>query len=123
MNSALTLLVLANAAISIVLLLLWLRSRKQTQTLLLEASALATASEVIPANLNKLVLDHKKRVITVEILNPIELAVSKTVFARPLVGMSPEAINKIVYRQARDIVAQQLPGFGVTAEVKIHVAS
>lgn len=122
MNTALAILVITNAAISIVLLLLWLRSRQQTQALQQEAAALAAASEIIPADLNKLVLDHKKRVITVEILNPIELAVAKTVFARPLVGMSPGAINKLVYNEARDIIAKQLPDFGVNAEVKVHVA-
>jgi hypothetical protein len=121
MNTIIIILVLTNAVTSITLLLLWLRSRQQTEALQLELAAMATADNIIPANLNNLVMEHKKRVITIEILNPIELAVAKTVFAKALVGMSPETINKLVYKEARDLVAQKLPDFGVNAEVKIHV--
>jgi hypothetical protein len=121
MNIAITLLVLVNTAASITLLLLWLRSRQQTQALLLEVAALTSANKVIPADLNNIVMEHKKRVITVEILNPIELAVAKSAFVTPLMGMSPDTINKFVYKEARDIIAKQLPDFGVNAEVKIHV--
>jgi hypothetical protein len=121
MNIAITLLVLVNTAASITLLLLWLRSRQQTQALLLEVAALTSANKVIPADLNNIIMEHKKRVITVEILNPIELAVAKSAFVTPLMGMSPDTINKFVYKEARDIIAKQLPDFGVNAEVKIHV--
>lgn len=121
MNTFITILVLANTAISITLLLLWLRSHQQTQALLLEAASLATANTVIPANLNKLVMEHKKRVITVEILNPTELAIAKSKFAKHLMSLAPDTINKLVYKEAREILAQQLPTFGVNAEVKIHV--
>lgn len=121
MNTIIIILVLANAAISITLLLLWIRSRQQTEALRLELAAMAAADNVIPANLNNLVMNHKKRVITIEILNPVELAVAKTVFAKALVGMSPEAINVLVYREARDLVAEKLLDFNVNAEVKIHV--
>lgn len=121
MNIFITILVLANTAISITLLLLWLRSYQQTQALLLEAASLATANTVIPANLNKLVMEHKKRVITVEILNPTELAIAKSKFAKHLMSLAPDTINKLVYKEAREILAQQLPTFGVNAEVKIHV--
>ncbi len=121
MNVFITLLVLANTAISVTLLLLWLRSHQQTQTLLLEAASLASANTVIPANLSNLVMERKKRIITVEILNPTELAIAKTKFAKPLIGLAPDTINKLVYKEARDILAQQLPTFGVNAEVKIHV--
>lgn len=121
MNIFITLLVLANMAISITLLLLWLRSHQQTQALLLEVASLASAKTVIPANLNNLVMEHKKRVITVEILNPTELAIAKSKFAKHLMGLAPDTINKLVYKEAREILAQQLPTFGVDAEVKVHV--
>jgi hypothetical protein len=121
MNIFITLLVLANMAISVTLLLLWLRSHQQTQALLLEVASLASAKTVIPANLNNLVMEHKKRVITVEILNPTELAIAKSKFAKHLMGLAPDTINKLVYKEAREILAQQLPTFGVNAEVKVHV--
>jgi hypothetical protein len=121
MNIAITLFVLANMAISITLLLLWLRGREQSQALLLEAAALAADNAVIPAKLHKLLIEQNKRIITVEILNPTELAIAKTALAKPFVGLAPDTINKLVYKEARDIIAKQLPSFGVNAEVKIHV--
>jgi hypothetical protein len=84
-------------------------------------ASLATSNNVIPANVKNLVLEHKKRIITVEILNPTELAIAKSKFAKHLMGLAPDTINKLVYKEARDILAQQLPTFGVNAEVKIHV--
>ena len=119
MNIAITLLVLVNTAVSITLLLLWLRSHRQTQALQLEAAALATTAT--PANLSNLSMEHKKRIITVEILNPTDLAVAKSKFAKPLIRLAPDTIDKMVYKEARDILAKQLPTFGVNAEVKVHV--
>lgn len=121
MNIVITLFVLANMAISVALLLLWQRSRQQTQDLLLETAALATDNTIVPARLSKLLMEQNKRIITVEILNPTELAIAKTVLAKPFVGLAPDTINKLVYKEARDIIAEQLPTFGVNAEVKIHV--
>ncbi len=121
MNIAITLFVLANMAISAALLLLWRRSRLQTEILLSQTSALASDNSIIPANLSKLLVEKNKRIITVEILNPTELAIAKTPLAKPFVGMAPDTINKLVYKEAREIIAEQLPSFGVNAEVKIHV--
>lgn len=110
----------SNLLLTAVLLVMWKRSKQQTEALRLESAALQAASNAIPADLDKLLGDQNKRVITVEILNPIELATAKTAFAKPLAGMSPGTINKLVYSEARDIIAQQLPEFGVKAEVNIH---
>jgi hypothetical protein len=121
MNTAIILFVLANMAISVALLLLWQRSRQQTQALLTEAAALASDNSVIPVKLSKLLMEQNKRIITVEILNPTELAIAKTALAKPFVNLAPGTINKLVYKEARDIIAEQLPSFGVNAEVKIHV--
>lgn len=121
MNIVITLFIFANMAVSVALLLLWQRSHQQTQALLLETAALATNNSVMPAKLSKLLMERNKRIITVEILNPTELAIAKTALAKPFVGIAPDTINKLVYKEARDIIADQLPSFGVNAEVKIHV--
>ena len=120
MNIFIALLVFANTVISVVLLLLWLRSLQQTQALL-EAATLTSDDTLIPAILKKSVIAQQKRIITVEILNPTELAIAKSKFAKPLIGLAPDTINKRVYKEARDILAQQLPTFGVNATVSIHV--
>lgn len=121
MNIGITLLVLANTAISGTLLFLWLRSHQHTQALLLEATSLGAVNTVIPANLNNIIMARKKRIITVEILNPTELAIAKTKLAKPFIGVAPDTINKLVYKEARDILAKQLITFGVNADVNIHV--
>lgn len=111
-----------NLLISVILFVLWQRSQKQSLALQQETAGLQAASNALPADLDKLLGKQNKRVITVEILNPIELALDKTFLAKPLVGLSPGTINKIVYSEARDIIAKQLPDFGVNAEVKIHAS-
>lgn len=111
-----------NLIVSLLLFVLWQRSQKQSRALQQETTGLQAASNALPADLDKLLGKQNKRVITVEILNPIELAVDKTFLAKPLIGLSPGTLNKIVYAEARDIIAKQLPGFGVKAEVKIHAS-
>lgn len=111
-----------NLIISLLLFVLWQRSQKQSRALQQETTGLQAASNALPADLDKLLGKQNKRLITVEILNPIELAVDKTFLAKPLIGLSPGTLNKIVYAEARDIIAKQLPDFGVKAEVKIHAS-
>ena len=60
--------------------------------------------------------------ITIEILNPLELA-SSQVRAASLVGSwKPDAITKIVYNEAAKQITAQLAEEGVVAEVLIHAA-
>lgn len=121
-NALLVGLVIGNACLAVLLLLLWLRTRQQNKALKAETAALQLASRAIPADLQAMLGDPGKRIITVEILNPMELAADKTWLAKPAAGMSPGLINRIVYQQAREIVEQQMPKFGAVAEVKVHVA-
>ncbi|WP_125566045.1 hypothetical protein [Nocardioides baekrokdamisoli] len=61
-------------------------------------------------------------IITIEILNPIELA-SSQVRAASLVGSwKPDAITKMVYNEAAKQISSQLAEEGVVAEVLIHAA-
>lgn len=121
-NALLVGLVIGNASFSVLLLLLWLRTRQQNKALKAETAALQKASRAIPADLQALLGDPSKRIITVEILNPMQLATDKTWLAKPVAGMSPGLINRIVYQQARDIVEQQMPKFGAVAVVKVRGA-
>lgn len=122
MMTALLIFTSINIVVSLLLFVLWQRSQRQSRALQQETAGLQAASNALPADLNKLLGEQNKRFITVEILNPVELAVNKTFLAKPLVGLLPNTINKLVYAEARDIIAQQLPDFGVKAEVKVHAA-
>lgn len=60
--------------------------------------------------------------ITIEILNPVEVATSQ-VRAAALVGSwKPDTITKIVYNEAAKQISAQLVAEGVVAEVLIHGA-
>jgi hypothetical protein len=61
-----------------------------------------------------------RRVIAVEILNPLELAASHNKFAGIAGGLVPAMVRKIVYDQAAKIISSQLVEQGVTADVTVH---
>lgn len=63
---------------------------------------------------------RNRPLITIEILNPLELAASQ-VRAASLVGSwKPDSITKMVYNEAAKQIAAQLVEEGVIAEVLIH---
>jgi hypothetical protein len=62
-----------------------------------------------------------RRVITIEILNPIELAGSRGRWAGIAGSLAPGITNRVVYDQAIKLVRQQLAGHNVVADVRLHV--
>lgn len=83
-------------------------------------AALDPNNAALPANIAKVLGHGKRRVLCIEILNPVELAVEKNRLAGPLSGIAPEFINQQVYQQTRDILLEKLREFGVQAEVTIQ---
>jgi hypothetical protein len=59
------------------------------------------------------------RILSVQILNPMELAAQKHWVAGTAARLSPALVRQIVYKEAAKIVAQELPKYGVVAEVRI----
>ena len=62
-----------------------------------------------------------RRVITIEILNPIELAGSRGWWAGIAGSLAPGLINRVVYDQAIRLVRTQLADHDVVADVRLHV--
>ena len=58
--------------------------------------------------------------ISVEILNPFELAVRETPLAGPAAQLAPRVIERIVYRRTVEALTVQLREQGVEAKVSIH---
>lgn len=58
--------------------------------------------------------------ISIEILNPFELAVEETALAGPAAKLAPRIIERIVYRRTREILVEQLKERGVRAQVNVH---
>ena len=62
-----------------------------------------------------------RRVITIEILNPIELAGSRGWWAGIAGSLAPGLTNRVVYDQAMRLVRSQLGAHNVVADVRMHV--
>lgn len=62
-----------------------------------------------------------RRVITIEILNPIELAGSRGWWASVAGSLAPGLTNRVVYDQAIKLVRTQLATHDVVADVRLHV--
>jgi hypothetical protein len=62
-----------------------------------------------------------RRVITIEILNPIELAGSRGWWAGIAGSLAPGLTNRVVYDEAIKLVRTQLADHDVVADVRLHV--
>ncbi|NMN98534.1 hypothetical protein [Antrihabitans stalactiti] len=62
----------------------------------------------------------KGRVLTIEILNPLELAASQNWVAGIASSLAPALVTKIVYERAAKMMKEELGKFGVEAVVQIQ---
>lgn len=58
--------------------------------------------------------------ISVEILNPLELAVRESPLARRFGSLAPELVRREVYKEIYQRLCVQLQEQGVVAEVRLH---
>ena len=95
-----------------------LRLREENQRLRAEVAALhADASGLSAAGRAP---ERGERVITVRILNELELATDKTKAAGLLHKVRPHLLNRLVYEQAAKELLERLAEEGVRAEVRVH---
>lgn len=71
------------------------------------------SGEAVPA------LNNERDVLTIEILNPMELAAEKSWIAGTISSISPGFIRRKVYEQTRGILEEKLIEFGVQADVQV----
>ena len=110
------------AAVTAGLLLLLQRQRRQQAllaTLTRDQQSLAAAWSALPVDAAQL-LDRSDALITIEILNPVELASQESPLAGPLGRLAPGLIRKRVYQRAAEMLRRQLGEHGVQAEVRIR---
>lgn len=113
------LLIIASAAF------VWLLHRLRQQQLLLDTllrdqQALDTAWNALPPDAAELAGAGSSSFVSIEILNPVELASKESSFAGPLGNIAPGLLRKIVYQRAVAIIREDLLKHGVQADVKIH---
>ena len=92
-----------------------------------ERALRADLAELAPATTLPPVVEQafragRQRFLTVEILNPLELARERNKFAGVAGVVAPSAVRAIVYEQAAEITRTRLAEHGVAADVQIHVA-
>lgn len=110
-----------NALLTVGIVILWLRSRVQIKSLTKRVEAMGGSEALRGRDFPTIAESGKKRLITVELLNPMELAANESWFARQFGSLTPALVHKLVYDQARQKVIEKMPEFGAKADVKIHV--
>lgn len=86
-----------------------------------ESEAKLTLDVPPTADLKKTFEAGSGQLITIEVLNPLELAATKAKFAGAVAGaLLPGVIRGVVNQQAVKIISDQLPAEGVKAEVRVQ---
>lgn len=62
----------------------------------------------------------KPALISVEILNPLELAVKESTLAKTFGSLTPDLVRREVYKEVYKRLCVQLQEQGVIAEVRLH---
>ena len=96
------------------------KHRTLLATLQQDHEALAGAWDKMPPDAVRLLANQRAPLISIEILNPIELAAQESEFAGPISTVAPNLIRRIVYQKTAEILRAELDEKGVQADVKVH---
>ncbi|HSW13292.1 MAG TPA: hypothetical protein VLI06_10670 [Solimonas sp.] len=122
MSTFVIILLIFNVALSLILALLFLRLWRVQHSLHGRLRELAPNLSNDPARSFELTSAARPSLISIEILNPMELAAKETWIAGVLGSVTPTLIRRLVYQRAAQMVREELKGHGVTAEVRQHHA-
>ena len=122
MQVAIVIALLVNIALLAVVLLL-VRRIQQHSTTLSEQVSETTQLVGAPHQLDTTFSSGKTRLITVEILNPLELAATQNRFAGMIGTFAPERIRRVVYERAAVAMTAQLIDEGLDVDAQVHVGS
>lgn len=113
--------ILMAALLALFGLSLWALSlRRRLQRLEATTHGLLAEMGAQPAALKNEFAQLKPMLLTVEILNPMELARKESWFAGAFGSITPQLVQQIVYRRTRSIMLDMLEQFQVKAEVRLH---
>lgn len=85
-----------------------------------KVNAMAAEVDSAPFDLSKTLGDGRRKLITIEILNPLEVAANESKLARRIGPVAPNLIRGEVTRQAVRELETQLAAQGIEAEVRVH---
>jgi bacterioferritin-associated ferredoxin len=99
-----------------------LRLRRTARQLENEVRQAAARAAALPPDLVEALGVGGRRVITIELLNPFELAGRSSWFARPLSAVTPDLLRNVVYQRAVTMFRELSSEYGVEADVRLHRA-
>ena len=99
-----------------------LRLRHTARQLEDEVRQAAERAAALPPDLVDALGVGGRRVITIEILNPFELAGRSSWFARPLSAVTPDLLRNVVYQRAVTMFRERSSEYGVETDVRLHRA-
>ena len=122
MNAAILVALLLNLVLVGGVLLLVRRVHRHSEEL---SAKVATTTALVgkPPQVDSGFSAGKPRLITVEILNPLELAATQNRFAGIAGAVAPERVRRIVYERAALEMTEQLVEQGLDVDVQVHVGS
>lgn len=120
MTALIILLMLTN--LGLIAGLLWYKGSVSDELASLRARAetLDPEAAVPPPDIREIYDDLSSGLITIEILNPMELAAKESWFAGLFGSVAPGMLRKLVYKRASKITHSMLEDFGVDGQVSIH---
>jgi hypothetical protein len=125
MSTVVALLALGLAAFLAVacgVLVLQLRAvRRRARRLEERVTALSPAAPLAP-DLEAVLGTGTRRLLVIEILNPIELARSRSRASAVLAAMAPDKLRKLVVEQTAREMSEQMLAEGVETDIRVHAA-
>jgi len=85
-----------------------------------EQRALSEAWRAEQTDLSRFLGVTPRPIITIEILNAVELAASQSTFGRLIGRYKPDIIRKQVYKHTAENMRTQMSEHGVQVEVRVH---
>jgi hypothetical protein len=104
--------------------LLWRQSRQRAElhTLQSHCEQLRVGMQTLPADAQALLGPERPLLLSIEILNPMQVAATQSWFASTFGSLTPGLVRRVVYERAVGIVRQEVLKHGLEAEVRLHRA-
>lgn len=103
-------------------LVLQLRAVRRRARRLEERVTELTPSVPVAPDLEAVLGTGKRRLLVIEILNPIELARSRSRASSVLAAMAPDKLRKLVVEQTAREMSEQMLAEGVEVDIRVHAA-